>query len=449
MKRVVAIVGRPNVGKSTLFNRILQRRDAIVENEPGVTRDRHYGEAEWAGKKFSLVDTGGFVPESSDVFELAIREQAEIAIEESDSLIFVVDARDGLTSIDQEIAVMLRRAGKKVVLVVNKADNEKYDQEAVDFYNMGLGEPYPISAMNGRHIGDMLDIVTEGFPQSDMNDEEEGGPLKIALIGRPNVGKSSITNAMLGQERAIVTPIAGTTRDSIDSTLRYHGEEITLIDTAGLRKRKRVKESVELFSIIRTTRAIERCDVAIVVIDAIEGLERQDAKVIVEAAEKRKGLIIAVNKWDLVEKDTMTSKRFQDAIYEALPTFDYIPITFVSAVTRQRLVKLIELAQQVHAERHKRISTSQLNDVILEAIKNHPPPAVKGHDLRINFIQQPQAAPPVFLCYTNYPELVPENYTRFLEGVIRKHYGFVGAPITIVYKQKNRLRASGYSTKTL
>jgi GTP-binding protein len=439
MNHIIAIVGRPNVGKSTFFNRVLGRRDAIVEDVPGVTRDRHYGEADWAGKEFSVIDTGGFVPESSDTFEVAIREQVEIAIEEADTIVFVVSIKDGVTPVDQEIGEMLRRVAKRVVLVVNKCDNDKLDQESVLFYELGLGEPHPVSAINGRRVGDVLDVMTEMMPQAEEG-ESEGGPLKISLIGRPNVGKSSITNALLGKDRAIVTPIAGTTRDSIDSTVKFYGEEITLIDTAGLRKRKMVNESIELYSIIRTVRAIERSDVVIIVIDATQGLERQDSRIIDEAAEKRKGLIIAVNKWDLVEKDTMTAKRFEDAIHEAMRTFDYIPILFISAVTKQRVTKLIELAKEVNAERNKRISTSKLNDVILEAIKNHPPPAVRGHDLRINFIQQPQAAPPVFLCYTNQPDLVPESYTRYLERTIREHFGFMGVPLTIVYKQKSRLK---------
>ncbi len=440
MKNIVAIVGRPNVGKSTLFNRILGRRDAIVESVSGVTRDRHYGEADWAGREFSLVDTGGFVPDSSDIFELAIREQATVAIDEADTIVFVVDSRDGIVPVDREIAEMLRRSKKRLVLLVNKCDNDKADQESVMFWELGIGEPMPVSAMNGRRIGDALDAITETFPPSDQDAEEEGGPLKIALIGRPNVGKSSITNALLGYDRAIVTPIAGTTRDSIDSTLKYYGEEITLIDTAGLRKRKQVSESIELYSILRTVRAIERCDVAVIVIDATQGLERQDARVIDEASEKKKGLVIAVNKWDLIEKDTMTSKRFEDTIREQLPSFDYIPILFLSAVTKQRVTKLVELAKEVNEERHKRISTSKLNDVILEAIKRQPPPSVSGKDLRINFIQQPQAAPPVFLCYTNWPDLMPENYTRYLEKVIRREFGFTGTPLTLVYKQKNKLR---------
>ncbi len=440
MKNIVAIVGRPNVGKSTLFNRILGRRDAIVEAVSGVTRDRHYGEAEWAGREFSLVDTGGFVPDTSDIFELAIREQAQIAIEEADIIVFAVDSRDGIVPVDREIAEMLRRSGKQVVLLVNKCDNDRADAESVAFWELGLGEPFPVSAMNGRRVGDALDAITATFPPVDPDDDAEGGPLKIALIGRPNVGKSSITNALLGQERAIVTPIAGTTRDSIDSTVRYYGEEIILIDTAGLRKRKQVHDSIELYSIIRTVRAIERCDVAVVVIDATVGLERQDANVINEAADKRKGIVIVVNKWDLVEKETMTSKRFEDAIRAELPTFDYIPILFVSAVTKQRITKLIELAKHVNEERNKRISTSKLNDVILEAIKYQPPPAVRGRDLRINFIQQPQAAPPVFLCYTNHPDLMPDNYARYLERVIRREFQFDGVPLTLVFKQKNKLR---------
>jgi GTPase len=440
MNNIVAIVGRPNVGKSTLFNRILGRRDAIVESVSGVTRDRHYGEADWAGKEFSLVDTGGFVPDSSDTFELAIREQAEIAIEEADVIVFVVDSRDGILAVDMEIADMLRRSQKQVHLLVNKCDNDKADQESVSFWELGLGEPHPVSAMNGRRIGDALDAITESFPQTDTEESEERGPLKIALIGRPNVGKSSITNALLGQDRAIVTPIAGTTRDSIDSTLKYYGEEVILIDTAGLRKRKQVHDSIELYSIIRTVRAIERCDVAVIVIDATVGLERQDARIIGEAAEKKKGLVIAVNKWDLVEKDTMTSKHFEDRIRQEIATFDYIPILFLSAVTKQRVTKLVELAKHVDEERHKRISTSKLNDVILEAIKYQPPPAVKGKDLRINFIQQPQAAPPVFLCYTNHPELMPENYIRYLERVLRREFAFEGVPLTLVFKQKNKLR---------
>jgi len=438
MNRIVAIVGRPNVGKSTLFNRLLGRRDAIVENIAGVTRDRHYGEAEWAGSVYDVIDTGGLVPESDNLFERAIFEQAQIAMDEADVIVFTVDVREGVTPIDHAIGELLRRATKKVVVIVNKCDNDKSDQEAVAFWELGLGEPFPVSAINGRRIGDALDVICEGFPIGE-EEEEEGGPIKIALIGRPNVGKSSITNALLGEDRAIVTPIAGTTRDAVDSVLRYHGEEIVLIDTAGLRKRKQVSESIELYSVIRTVRAIERCDVAAVVVDAVQGLERQDARIISEAVEKKKGIIIVVNKWDLIEKETMTSKLFEDAIHREIPMFSWIPIVFVSAVTRQRVIKIVELARTVHAERARRVKTSLLNDIMLEAIRLQPPPSVKGRDLRINFIQQPQASPPVFLCYTNHPDLVPDNYTRFLERIIREKFGFQGVPITLVFKQKNRL----------
>ncbi len=441
MNRIVAIVGRPNVGKSTLFNRFLGRREAIVENIAGVTRDRHYGEAEWAGRVFDLIDTGGLVPDSDDLFERAIFEQAQIAMDEADVIVFVVDGREGVAPIDHAIADLLRRSPKRTVLVVNKCDNDKGDADAVVFWELGLGEPWPVSAMNGRRIGDTLDEITADFPQGDVDEDDEGGPLKIALIGRPNVGKSSITNALLGEDRAIVTPVAGTTRDSVDSVLRYHGEEITLIDTAGLRKRKQVSESIELYSVIRTVRAIERCDVAAVVLDAQQGLERQDIKIVTEAAEKKKGIILVVNKWDLVEKDTMTSKRYEDAIRAEIPTFAWIPIVFVSAVTRQRMVKIIELARRVREERARRIQTSTLNDVVLEAIRTQPPPSVKGRDLRINFLQQPQASPPVFLCYTNHPDLIPDNYSRFLERIIRENFGFEGVPVTLVYKQKNKMMA--------
>lgn len=448
MRNTVAIVGRPNVGKSTLFNRFIRERRSIVEDVPGVTRDRNYGEGDWAGRRFTLVDTGGLVPDSEETFERAIREQAQVALDEAEVILFVVDAKTGLTAIDREIADIVRRAGKRALLVVNKSDNDKLESEGVEFFELGLGQPYGISAINGRGTGDLLDAVVDLFPPSEFDDEEDTR-LKIALLGRPNVGKSSLTNALLGQERSIVTDIPGTTRDSVDSVVKYYGEEIVLVDTAGLRKRKKVNEAIEVFSAVRTMKAIARCDVAVMVIDAEQGFDRQDARIITEAVERRKGLVIAVNKWDLVEKDSNSAAMFERQIREKIPMLDYIPVLFVSALTKQRVTKIIAVAKTVNEERNKRIGTSELNDVILEAIKNHPPPAVRGKDLRLNFIMQPQAAPPVFLCYTNYPELVPEHYTRYLENVIRAHYGFTGSPITIVYKQKNRLRNSEHSTRTL
>lgn len=449
MQNIVAIVGRPNVGKSTLFNRFIRERNAIVEDEPGVTRDRNYGEADWAGRRFTLIDTGGLVPNSEDTFERAIRQQAEVALEEAQVILFMVDARSGITPVDREVADIIRKAGKRVLLLVNKADNDRVAEDSVEFYELGLGLPYTVSAMNGRGTGDLLDAVIELFPLSDFDDEEDER-LKIALLGRPNVGKSSITNALLGEERSIVTDIPGTTRDSVDSVVKYYGEEIVLVDTAGLRKRKKVNEAIELFSAVRTLKAIDRCDIAIVVIDAEQGFDRQDARIVTEAVERRKGIVIVVNKWDLIEKDSNSVARFEKSIHERIPMLSYIPVLTVSALTKQRLTKIISVAKEVSEERTKRISTSELNDVIIEAIRHHPPPAVKGKDLRINYIVQPQAAPPVFLCFTNYPELIPEHYTRYLENIIREKYTFMGTPITIVYKQKNRLRErQGYSTKTL
>lgn len=443
----VALLGRPNVGKSTIFNRFIRQRSSIVEDTPGVTRDRNYGHVEWAGRTFTLIDTGGLLPLSEETFEKAIRQQAEIAIQEADVILFIVDAQTGMTAIDDEIVNMVRRSAKKILLVVNKADNDRLEAEGVEFYKLGVGQPFPISALNGRGTGDLLDAVLEHLPSG--NESDDDPRLKIALVGRPNVGKSSITNALLGEERSIVTDIPGTTRDSVDSIVKYHGEEILLVDTAGLRKRKKVEEAIEVFAAVRTVKAIARCDVAVVVIDGEIGFDRQDARILNEAAERRKGIVIVVNKWDLVEKETNTSANMVKQIYEKIPMYSYIPVQFVSAVTKQRLVKVIETAKEVQAERSKRISTRELNEVLLKAIKDHPPPAIHGRDLRINYIVQPQAIPPVFLCFTNHPDLVPENYTRYLENTIRKHYGFVGTPLTIVYKQKNKLRESESVSHTL
>ena len=448
MSNTVAIIGRPNVGKSTLFNRLIKQRDAIVEDEPGVTRDRLYGRVEWAGHQFTLIDTGGLVPNSDELFEYAVRNQAQIALDEAHIILFIVDARSGLTAIDKDIADFVRKASKPVLLVVNKADNDKSEEEGVEFYELGLGDPYAVSAMNGRGTGDLLDEIVSLLPEPS-REYEEDTRLKLALLGRPNVGKSSITNELLGEERSIVTDVPGTTRDSVDSIVKYYGEEIVLVDTAGLRRRKKVNESIELYSVVRTIKAIDRCDVAVVVIDAEQGFDRQDARIITEAVERRRGVMIVVNKWDLIQKDSNTAAKYEKKIYERIAMLSYIPILFVSALTRQRLTNILQIAKAVHEERSKRITTSELNDVILRAIENHPPPAVKGKDLRINFIVQPQAVPPVFLCFTNHPGLVPEHYTRYLENVIRERYGFMGAPITIVYKQKNRMREQEYSTRTL
>lgn len=433
---LVAIVGRPNVGKSTLFNRIIRRKEAIVEDTPGVTRDRIYGEADWNGKQFFLIDTGGFIPGSEDKIERAIREQAYIAINDADVILFVVDVRDGITPFDRDIATILRQSKKPVVLVVNKCDNPKLDLQSYEFHELGLGEPHAISAIGGRNTGDFLDEAVSHLKETSASDDNDER-LKIAIVGRPNVGKSSICNALLGQERSIVTNIAGTTRDSIDSTLKYYGEEMVLIDTAGLRRKSNIKESVEFYSTIRTARAIERCDVAIVLLDATLGLEDQDKKIINQVTEKGRGIIIAVNKWDLMEKETNTAAQFTKKIHELMKTHSYIPVQYVSALTKQRITKLPELAKKIHSKRNHRISTSKLNKEFLPVLEKTPPPSVQGRDLRINYITQVNINPPVFAFFCNHPQYIPESYKRFIENSMRQIYDFEGTPISFVFRRKN------------
>jgi len=435
---IVVIVGRPNVGKSTLFNRIVGKRDAIVDDFSGVTRDRNYGEADWAGKFFRLIDTGGYVPRSEDLFEKAIREQVEIAVEEADAILFVVDCRVGLTPMDLDIAKLLRESNKKFFLVVNKVDSENYEAAAAEFYSLGVDEVYDVSAIGGRKIGDLLDVVTADF--DDATDEDYlDNKLRIAIVGRPNVGKSSLTNALLGYDRSIVTNIPGTTRDSIDSSLKYYGKDVVLIDTAGLRKKKRVEESIEFFSTIRTLRSIAECEVAIVMIDSVLGVEKQDQKIIDEAIARRKGIILAVNKWDLVEKDTNTARDQELLIRDKIGSVDYLPIMFVSALTKQRIFKLMDLAFQIREERRKTISTAKLNDVILEEIKRTPPPATStGKEVKIKYVTQAAGSYPVFLFFANYPKEIADHYKKFLERTIRKHFGFNGIPISLSFKEKTK-----------
>lgn len=434
-KNIVAIIGRPNVGKSTLFNRIIGERDAIVDPKSGVTRDRHYGTAEWNGKKFTVIDTGGYVPDSDDIFESAIREQAQIAIDEADVIIFLVDALSGVTPIDIEIAKILRQTRKKVILAVNKIDNEKLEILSSQFYELGLGDPFPISAMHGRKVGDFLDEVVKDFVESN-EQEENKNQIKIAVVGQPNVGKSSFVNAVIGENRIIVTDIPGTTRDSIDTAFKYNDSEFILIDTAGLRKKSKIKESIEFYSAIRALKAIERCDVAVVMLDATCGLERQDLRIIGEAAELKKGIIIAVNKWDLVEKNSNTALEYEHALRERLKVFDYVPIIFISAKTKQRIFKVLDLAKIVYDERNKRIKTSELNKVLFPIVKETPPPAVSGKEIKIKYVTQVKTSPPVFAFFANFPDDIPEHYKRFLERKIRQHFGFIGVPLTIVFKKK-------------
>jgi len=431
---LVAIVGRPNVGKSTLFNRIIGRREAIVEDTPGVTRDRIYGKGEWNGKTFELIDTGGFIPGSEDLMEKAIREQAQMAIEEADSIIFVVDGSTGITKFDEDIAQQLRRSNKQITLVVNKCDNEMLDNNSYEFYKLGLGDPYPISAVNGRSTGDFLDQVVENLSSIEIP-EYEG--LKIAFVGRPNVGKSSITNALLGYDRMIVSNIPGTTRDSIDSILKYNGQELLLIDTAGLRKRSQVHENIEMWSNVRTGRAIERCDVAVVMIDAERGLEDQDKKIINQVEEARKGIILAINKWDLIEKEVQTADKIRKIIHNDLRTLPYLPIMFVSAETKQRVHKIIDKAIEVDETRKYRIKTSELNEYLMPVFEATPPPSSRGYDMRINYVTQVSTQPPVFALFLNHPQYLKTEYKKFIERKIREFFPFEGTPISLIFRKKN------------
>ncbi len=433
---IVVIVGRPNVGKSTLFNRLTKSGKSIVDDVSGVTRDRVYGDVEWNGKHFRIIDTGGYVPDSEDLFETAIREQVEIALEESDAILFVVDGKIGLTPIDKEIARMLRKSAKPYFLLVNKLDSPDLGMNIADFYELGFNNTYDVSALNGRNLGDFLDDLHSHltFP------EESGKPdprLHLAVIGKPNVGKSSLVNSLLGHDRSIVTNIPGTTRDSIDSILKYYGDEIVLVDTAGLRKKTKVKENIEFFSNVRTYRALWDCDVAVLLLDAELGLEKQDKLIIQEAVRRRKGIIIAINKWDLIEKETNTAKKYEDAIKDGIATEDYIPIITISAMTKQRIYKLIDAAKKIHDERRKKIPTSKLNEILLPEIEKTPPPASPtGREVKIKYITQVGDYYPIFFFFANEHKYIPEHYKRFLEHLIRKHFGYEGVPMTLSFKEK-------------
>ncbi|HEY64835.1 MAG TPA: ribosome biogenesis GTPase Der [Caldilineae bacterium] len=452
VKPIVALVGRPNVGKSTLFNRIIGERRAIVEDVPGTTRDRIYAETEWAGVPFVLVDTGGLElldlssrakeegPEplsvSSADFVPAIRTQAQMAIEEADVIVFLVDVRDGVTSADMDVADLLRTTQKPVVLAVNKVDNASWEDAALEFWSLGLGEPHPISALHGRGVGDLLDAVLGRFPQQ--WEEEEPEAVRIAIVGRPNVGKSSLLNALLGEERAIVSEIPGTTRDAIDTELIWEGERVVLIDTAGIRRRGRIQRGVEYYSVLRALRAIERSDVVLLLIDATEGVTAQDTHVAGYVLEAGKGVVVLVNKWDLVKKDTYTMNVYTQEVRAALNFMDYVPVLFISAKTRQRVNQVIPTALRVHQEQSTRLSTAELNRILREAVMRHQPPSKAGKRLRFYYATQTGIRPPTFVFFVNDRELVHFSYERYLENAIRAHHPFEGTPIRLIFRDRDR-----------
>ncbi len=439
MGQMIAIVGRPNVGKSTLFNRLTQTRTAIVDDTAGTTRDRQYGKVDWAGKEFSIIDTGGWVVNSDDIFESEINKQVELAIEQADEILFVVDSMNGVTDLDDHVAAILRRSKKPVILVANKVDSNDWLYNVPEFYSLGLGEPYPVSAVNGYGTGDLLDEVVKKLPEVDEEESERLENLpKFAIIGRPNAGKSSIVNAFMGEERHIVTDIAGTTRDSVYTRYNKFGFDFYLVDTAGIRKKNKVNEDIEYYSVIRSIRAIEASDVCILMIDATRGIEAQDVSIFSLVQRNRKGLVVCVNKWDLAtDKSVQAMKHFEDSIRRRFAPFTDFPIIFGSALNKQRIYKVLETALQVYENRRRTVPTSQLNTVMQEAIAAYPPPANKGKYVKIKYITMlKDAVVPTFIFFCNLPQWVKEPYRRYLENKIRENWDFCGTPINVFMREK-------------
>jgi len=434
---VIAIVGRPNVGKSTIFNRITRSRKAITSPVSGVTRDRHVGTTEWAGRKLLITDTGGWVPHSNELYEIAIREQVEYAISQSDLVLFVVDGHTGPTDTDLDIARMLLRTDRPVMLAVNKVDGPKHEPEVANFYTLGVGEPRAISAVAGNGFGDLLDLIVESLPEKAETEALSRPRPLVAVVGRPNVGKSSFVNAILGQQRHLVTEQAGTTRDAIDSVVTFYKQRLTLVDTAGLRRHTRVREAVEFYTTVRTQQALQECDVAVVLIDAADGLVNQDVRILNDAKELGKGIVLGINKWDLIEKDHNTAHRIEREINERLSSFHFVPKLFISAESKPRVHNVLETVLQVFEERQKRLATSELNRFIEQIMETSPPPAIKGRDARFTYCTQPQTAPPLFVMFTKYPDLVPANYRAFIERRLREQYGFTGVPIQLAIRKKS------------
>lgn len=436
MGNIVAIVGRPNVGKSTLFNRMVGGRKAIVDEMSGVTRDRNYDKCEWNGQEFSVIDTGGYTINSDDIFEKEIRKQVLLAIEEADVIIFVVDVRGGITDLDEAVADILRKSGKKVILTANKVDNNELSYESHRFYKFGLGEVFTISAITGGGTGDLLDEVVSLFPEPKPRPEEEEDIPKFAIVGRPNVGKSSLLNALIGEDRHIVTSIAGTTRDSIYTRYNKYNFDFFLVDTAGLRKKGKVNEDIEFYSVMRAVRTIENSDVCLLLFDATQGIEAQDMNIFNLIRKNKKGVVVLANKWDLIEKDNHSLEEYTQAILQRLAPFNDIPVIFTSAITKQRIQKVLEEAVAVYENRKKRISTSKLNDVMLAAIHSNEPPMVKGKQIKIKFVMQLPTATPSFAFFCNHPQYLRDPYKRYLENRLREAFNFKGVPIQIFFRQK-------------
>ncbi len=441
MKPIVAVVGRPNVGKSTLFNRLIGQPLAIVEDSPGTTRDRLYADSEWNGRAFTVVDTGGLVFDESGEVEWKVREQAQIAIAEADVIVFMVDASTGLTAADWEAADLLRRTKKPLILAANKADNEERRQAALEFYQLGLGDPIPISALDGTGTGDLLDAITASFAPEVVEEADEA--IRVAIVGRPNVGKSSLLNALLGEERAIVSEIPGTTRDAIDTRLDWGGQPIVLIDTAGIRRRGRIEPGVEKYSVLRAMRAIQRADVAVLVLDGVDGPTAQDAHIAGYILEEMKSVVVAVNKWDLVPKDSHTMHQYTQVVRAALRFMDYVPVLFISAKTGQRVGQVLDMALRVRDERLVRLSTAELNDIVRSAVARQAPPTKAGKALKFYYATQPSVDPPTFVFFVNDKELVHFSYVRYLENQIRERYPFTGTPLRMLFRGREPRRKKG------
>jgi GTP-binding protein len=440
MSNIVAIVGRPNVGKSTLFNRLIEQKKAIMDNMSGVTRDRHYGYGQWTGKFFSVIDTGGYVHGSEDIFEGAIREQVELAIEESAVLLFVVDCQTGLTDLDKDFAKVLRRSKKPVILVANKADTHEKAMASAEFYELGLGDPFPIAAESGSGTGDMLDEMISHFKDEGIENPEAGVP-RVAILGRPKVGKSSFLNALLGRDRSIVTDMAGTTRDAIQNRYTLYGKDFIITDTAGIRRKARIDDNIEYYSVLRSIKALEECDIAIILIDAttidpLTGLEAQDMNIVSMADKAKKGIVLMVNKWDLVAKDTNTANALEKAIKDRMAPLNYMPVIFTSVMEKKRIFQVLEMMLEVYENRSQKISTSKLNDVMLEVIQNYPPPAWKGKYIKIKYCTQVSTPYPTFIFFCNLPQYIKESYERYMENQMRKNFKLDGTPISLFFRKK-------------